>query len=233
MLLLVGLLVLVGNDMIEKDFIEIFRGAMHPKDCQAIIDYTDSKELVEGKFLSRKGRLLDKKEKDCWQVPNTFFNKGSDETSRFISMMIVETLKACALNYRTIHSESANIIPWLPSDGYNIQKYFPGQAYHGLHCENVGNAGNNRCLVWMIYLNTVTDGGGTYFSNYDKTLDAVQGDVVIWPAYWTHMHKGIPSPTETKYIATGWFEHKEEAEIVGEKLVIKPSSEVKSSRSLY
>ncbi len=61
----------------------------------------------------------------------------------------------------------------------------------------------------MIYLNTVTDGGGTYFSNYDKTLDAVQGDVVIWPAYWTHHHRGIPSPTETKYIATGWFEHTE------------------------
>ena len=62
-----------------------------------------------------------------------------------------------------------------------------------------------RMLVWMIYLNTVTDAGGTYFSNHKKTTDAVEGRVVIWPAFWTHFHKGIPSLTQVKYIATGWY----------------------------
>ena len=64
-------------------------------------------------------------------------------------------------------------------------------------------------LVWMIYLNTVTDGGGTYYENYDRIIDAVEGSCVIWPAYWTHCHKGIVSNTQTKYIATGWFEFRE------------------------
>ena len=63
-----------------------------------------------------------------------------------------------------------------------------------------------RVMVWMIYLNTVTQDGGTYFTNYDKKINAVQGRLVIWPAYWTHTHRGIISEKETKYIATGWFD---------------------------
>lgn len=199
-----------GIDMtIEKNFIEIFRGALAPSDCQTIIDYMDNQPLAEGMFRSMKGSKVDKKEKDCWQVPYSYFSHGPDKESQFISMMLTQTLKACSYHYRVIHPESASVIPWLPDDGYCLQKYDPGQAYHGLHCENFGEPGNNRCLVWMIYLNTVTDNGGTYFSNFDKTLDAVQGDCVIWPAYWTHHHKGIPSMTQTKYIATGWFVHTE------------------------
>ena len=65
--------------------------------------------------------------------------------------------------------------------------------------------GMKRVLAWMFYLNTVTDDGGTYFDNYDLTLNAVEGRCVIWPAYWTHMHRGIVSKTESKYIVTGWF----------------------------
>ena len=66
----------------------------------------------------------------------------------------------------------------------------------------------------MFYLNTVTDDGGTYFSNYDLTLDAVEGRLVIWPAYWTHFHKGIVSASQEKYIATGWYEKIESSTVI-------------------
>ena len=56
----------------------------------------------------------------------------------------------------------------------------------------------------------MTDGGGTYFSEYDKTIDAVEGTFTIFPAFWKHTHKGIVSNTETKYIATGWYSYEEE-----------------------
>ena len=48
-----------GIDMIEKDFIEIFRGALAPADCQTIIDYMDNQSLTEGMFRSRKGVFVD------------------------------------------------------------------------------------------------------------------------------------------------------------------------------
>ena len=66
----------------------------------------------------------------------------------------------------------------------------------------------------MIYLNTVTDNGGTRFEVYDKELDAVEGRLVIWPAYWTHTHHGIVSETQEKYIATGWYSFQSDNSIV-------------------
>ena len=38
------------------------------------------------------------------------------------------------------------------------------------------------------------------------TTDAVEERLVIWPAYWTHEHHGLMSETQTKYIATGWYD---------------------------
>ena len=94
---------------------------------------------------------------------------------------------------------------WHWDTPYNVQKYKEGEGYYTLHCEQAVDF-PRRMLVWMIYLNTVTDGGGTYFENYDRTTDAVEGRVVLWPPYWTHCHHGVVSNTQTKYIATGWFE---------------------------
>jgi hypothetical protein len=57
----------------------------------------------------------------------------------------------------------------------------------------------------MTYLNTVKDGGGTEFFHQKLTTSAEQGKTLIWPADWTHTHRGITSPTEEKYIITGWY----------------------------
>ena len=64
---------------------------------------------------------------------------------------------------------------------------------------------SNRMLVWMFYLNSIKQGGGTRFQNYDRITNAVEGRLVIWPAGWTHVHHGIVSKTESKYIVTGWY----------------------------
>ncbi len=200
----------------NTDFIEVFDGSLSTEECKYIIDYIDDKELIRGGFMESTRtpgvveNIVDTTEKDCWQVEHTYLNKGSDDESKIIAEMLMQVLRKTSIAYGKIHPECEQVIPWKPCEAYNMQKYDPGQAYHGLHCENYGDAiGTQRCLVWIIYLNTVNAEGGTYFSNYNRTLDAVEGRCVIWPAYWTHFHKGIPSPTETKYIATGWFVHQE------------------------
>ncbi len=58
----------------------------------------------------------------------------------------------------------------------------------------------------MLYLNTIKDKGGTKFLNQKITTPAIKGNLIIWPAEFTHIHKGIVSPSEEKYIATGWFD---------------------------
>jgi hypothetical protein len=57
----------------------------------------------------------------------------------------------------------------------------------------------------MTYLNDVTDGGGTEFFHQNITTTAVKGKTLIWPSDWTFTHRGQVSPTQDKYIITGWF----------------------------
>jgi hypothetical protein len=90
-------------------------------------------------------------------------------------------------------------------EAFNIQKYNPGEGFFPFHCENSGSGiGALRVLAWMAYLNDVPD-GGTEFLYQDHIETAEQGKLMIWPAYWTHTHKGQISNTTTKYILTGWF----------------------------
>ena len=95
-----------------------------------------------------------------------------------------------------------------------LQKTEPYGGFHNFHCEDTSWNCHLRTMAWMVYLNTVTDEGGTYFSNYDYKIDAVEGRLVIWPAYWTHVHRGVISKSQTKYIATGWYEKIEENTII-------------------
>lgn len=89
----------------------------------------------------------------------------------------------------------------------NMQRYLPNQGFTSYHCERAGSKYSNRVLVWMIYLNTVNDCGETEFYFQHHFEQAQEGKLLIWPSDWTHLHRGIPSPTETKYILTGWFVH--------------------------
>lgn len=96
---------------------------------------------------------------------------------------------------------------WRLNESFNIQRYLPGQGFHKWHTERNCADGSNpfRHLVFMTYLNTVTDGGETEWHHQQIKLKPEKGLTVIWPSDWTHLHRGIPSPSQTKYIVTGWY----------------------------
>jgi hypothetical protein len=91
-------------------------------------------------------------------------------------------------------------------ENINIQQYQPNQGFYPWHCENTGekSLARDRHLVFMTYLNTVED-GGTEFKFQNLTIPAKKGLTLIWPATWTHMHRGVISKTSVKTIITGWF----------------------------
>ena len=47
--------------------------------------------------------------------------------------------------------------------------------------------------------------GGTRFVYQDVTFEARKGRTLIWPPDFTHTHAGVVSPTQHKYIITGWL----------------------------
>jgi hypothetical protein len=94
---------------------------------------------------------------------------------------------------------------WIISPTYNIQRYYPNQGFHQWHCERGGVENFNRHLVFMTYLNDVIDGGETEWYYQKTKVKPEKGLTVIWPADWTFTHRGLVSKTQTKYIATGWY----------------------------
>jgi len=86
-----------------------------------------------------------------------------------------------------------------------LQHYRPGGGFKREHYERANLATVTRLLAWMTYLNDVTDAGGTRFVYQDVTFEARAGRTLIWPSEFTHTHVGVVSPSQHKYIITGWF----------------------------
>ena len=188
-----------------KNFIETYDNALTKEECEYIIDYMNTGNKLRPGVVQAGVEVNLKDSLDV--VLN--FNDGNYNNGNKVNQIIFKAFCNCLDLYVKKHSQLDEIAPWRVFPLYNLQKYNPCQGYHSLHCENQNPSkmSSQRIMAWMFYLNTVTDGGGTYFDNYDLTMDAVEGRGVLWPAYWTHMHKGIVSKTETKYIATGWISY--------------------------
>ena len=65
--------------------------------------------------------------------------------------------------------------------------------------------GGQRILTVLSYLNDVEDGGGTYFEHFNLRIKPSTGKTLIWPAEWTHAHRGEILNKGLKYIITGWM----------------------------
>ena len=86
-----------------------------------------------------------------------------------------------------------------------IQKTEPGEGYHIWHCEHDVEE-PSRVLAWSLFLNDVEEGGELEFLHQNLRFKPRKGDFLIWPAHFTHIHRGNPPISNTKYIATGWYE---------------------------
>jgi hypothetical protein len=88
---------------------------------------------------------------------------------------------------------------------FNIQRYLPNEGFHAWHTERHHPNNSLRHLTFMTYLNNVNDSGETEFFYQQLKIKPEKGLTLIWGTDWTFTHRGIPSKTETKYIATGHY----------------------------
>lgn len=91
-------------------------------------------------------------------------------------------------------------------DKIKIQKTEVGGGYHMWHCEDHHHEHMDRVLTWILYLNDVEEGGETEFLYYPKRIKPKKGTFIMWPAGFTHTHRGNPPISNSKYIATGWVD---------------------------
>ena len=88
-----------------------------------------------------------------------------------------------------------------------IQRTNPTEGYHIWHCEGGSRDMNPRVGVFLMYLNNIREGGETEFLYSGQRIKPEEGRLLIWPAGYTHTHRGNPPlGGQTKYILTGWIE---------------------------
>jgi hypothetical protein len=79
-----------------------------------------------------------------------------------------------------------------------IQKTQPGQGYHIWHAETTNKETANRLLTWTVYLNDDFEAGETEFLYQQYRYKPSKGDCIIFPAAYTHTHRGNPPIGGTK-----------------------------------
>ena len=168
-----------------------------PKVCDDIINYFD-----QNKDSQKDGVIGDnvvdhtrKKNKEII-LPANYFMHIFPEYQTYLDL--------CFENYRKKFSYCDETQYFGISHFVKIQKSEKNEGFNSWHFENTGHEQNlRRHLVFMTYLNDLEDGGTEFY--YQKiTTKAKKGFTLIWPAIWTHTHKGQISKTKEKYIVTGW-----------------------------
>jgi hypothetical protein len=88
---------------------------------------------------------------------------------------------------------------------FKFQETPIGGGFHSWHFENGARLANDRILVWSLFLNDVEEGGELEFIYYPMRIKPKKGTLVLFPAHFTHTHRGNPPISNTKYIGTGWY----------------------------
>jgi hypothetical protein len=92
------------------------------------------------------------------------------------------------------------------SPSVKIQKYEPTQGYHAWHCDAAGVLHTRRMIAYILYLNTVPEGGETEFLYQSQRVQPIQGTLIIFPTGWPFPHRGNPPLKGNKYIMNTWLE---------------------------
>lgn len=91
------------------------------------------------------------------------------------------------------------------NDVFKIHKVKKSEGYHAWHYEKDNPNSMDRILAYMTYLEVPKEGGETEFLHQSLRIDPIVGRTLIWPAGFTHIHRGNPPLNGEKMYITGWF----------------------------
>ena len=177
-----------------SDFIYVERDALPKSFCNNVI------EKFEQDDRKRQGQVgggvcleikrssdLSISELDDWKsYDQAFFRCLNNGLKKYLRFLPEEYIKNKAL------SELGN------DTGYQIQRTQPGDHYIWHHDQT-----KTRLVTFIWYLNDVKNGGYTEFIDGTR-IQPEAGKLIIFPATWDFLHRGVSPKSETKYLCTGW-----------------------------
>jgi hypothetical protein len=171
--------------------------------CDELIAYFELNKNKQTKGKTLSGINLDTKNStDITIHPKDINLPGNEVFEKYFN-----NLFSCYQEYVTEWPFLTTFADHLQIGEFNLQRYHSGQHFNSIHTERSGLDSLHRIFAWMTYLNDVDEeeGGSTFFSHYDLEVQPKKVLTLIWPAEWTHAHKGNLLHANSKYIITGWM----------------------------
>jgi len=174
--------------------------------CQETIEYYQN--MKKAGFAQnrvdlerREKHLVDDTNIGLQANTNIKLNATQDLSSAFLNLFWATAYRFYSEKYSILTTCETHTIHALKLQNINI-----GEGYHIWHFENSSRKNESRLLTFILYLNTVEEGGETEFLYYPKRVKAEQGKLILFPGGFTHTHRGNPPLSNEKYIITGWIE---------------------------
>jgi len=192
-----------------KDFIGVFSNVYPEGFCEHLIAEFDRNQTLGAGTDRQMGEGIEKHKKNDYQI---FSNGKNINFEPFEGKNTVDMFFKGLQHCFEAYSNEFSIIKSIKINCNNMkmQKTSTGGGYHVWHGEQGNGAQANRGLVYMLYLNTLPAeaNGETEFLYQQRRINPVENTMVLWPAAFTHAHRGNPVYGDnTKYIVTGWFYH--------------------------
>lgn len=189
-----------------KNFVGVYENVFSNEYCNDVISFFEKAAGLGYGKTRQEVNDHDKHVKDDYHITAASSLKATfvlepEYHEEFNSIFWGECYKDYAAHFSALNDLPAHTI-----HGNKLQRTDIGQGYHLWHSEISSGSMAGRILSYIVYLNDVDEGGETEFLYQHMRVKPKQGTVVIFPAGFTHTHRGNPPLSNTKYIMTGWVE---------------------------
>lgn len=197
----------------HRDFIGVYSGVYPDGFCQHLIDEFERYASQGAGSNRQQSENMPRHKKDDYQLfqngKNLDFEPFTvDGDERNTVGLFFDGLQACYNAYADQYSVIADGA--ISTNTMKMQRTTRGGGYHLWHGEQGNGDHASRVLVYMLYLNTLDaeNQGDTEFKYQERKIQPVENTMVLWPAAFTHAHRGNPVWGDaSKYIVTGWFKY--------------------------
>jgi hypothetical protein len=186
------------------NFIEVYKNAFSDEYCDNLIQFFKNAEesgITINRQEHEKAIKLEKEDLATYIPSFPMHHTQKVFMTEFNRVFWGECYKQYAEKYNILSTCSEH-----KTYSIKIQKTKPGQGYHLWHAEATNKDSSTRLLAWTAYLNDDFEAGETEFLYQQYRYKPSKGDCIIFPAAFTHTHRGNPPIGGDKYIITGWVE---------------------------
>ena len=188
------------KEMKLDQFIGIFPNALEPELCNKVVRWFDSvsRQNITMSTMQEAGVSACHRNDEVIGIPQMLPEQCFP---REWTKQLWENIDICINMYYTQLDISQRITSYF----FKVHRVFPTGGFHDWHHEH-NFVEPYRTLVWHVNVEVPKSGGETEFLYQSLRVEPKVGQLLIWPAAFTHKHRGNPPLEGQKTYLTGWFD---------------------------